>query len=258
MDAEPLTYSLPPNARYDYAMSVTFDGFIPILGGQEGKAEVKLGFQLQGLEPKDGRAQAASELTSAEFIFNGAKLPLGLDNVQDFFPRTTIAFLPTGQILATDAPDISLPVKLPGLDVKRFPDISYLPVQFSAEPAAQGLKWSFQKPFGDSNVTYTCEVIEMTEAEVKLSVRVLQSYTVFEDSSLNVVPDPKVDAESEAENRVTTTVEGKGLAVFDRVKQVFRSYTIKAEAKSKVEPLASGQPSERKLSTDLKVDLKTS
>ena len=30
----------------------------------------------------------------------------------------------------SDAPNVKLPVRLPGLDVKRFPDITYVPIQF--------------------------------------------------------------------------------------------------------------------------------
>lgn len=252
----PMTYALSDGTRLNYTMQVVFEGLIPILGGQEGKVEANLGFLVDGLKEADGRSRASSELSAAEFIFNGAKLPLGLENVQDFFPKTTISFLPDGAIKSTDAPDITLPVKLPGLDVKRFPDISYLPVQFSPDPLAMGLKWSYQKPFGDSTVTYTCEVSEIKDTEVRLNVRVLQNYTVFEDSSMNVVPDPATDSESDAENRVTTDVKGEGTATFDRKRGVFKNYEVKAEAVSKVVPLQGGTATERKLTTLLRVVLK--
>lgn len=247
----PVAYSFSPSVRHEYAMQVVFEGFIPILGGQEGKAEVKLGVLVEGLDGKDGRLRASSDLTSAEFLFNGAKLPLGLDNVKDFFPRTTIEILPSGKVEKTDAPDISLPIKLPGLDVKRFPDISYVPIEFGPKEVEAGTSWDYTKNFGGSPVKYTCKVASINEETITIELTLSQEYEVMENSGLEVVTDP-----AEAENRVKTTMKGTGEAIFDRKLGVVRMFTAKASSESVVTPIAGGATTTRKLSNQLRVELK--
>ena len=166
-----LAYQLPL-APMNYDLRVVFTGMIPILGGNEGEADVRLGVQVQGLGVKDNVAKATSELTSAKLIFNGGTLPLTLDNVKDFFPKTTVEFSPQGKILKSDAPDVDLPVRLPGLDVKRFPDITYLPVEFPNKELAIGDKWSFEKSFAGSPVTYECELTKLDEKTATISLKV--------------------------------------------------------------------------------------
>lgn len=200
-----LTYQIGV-APINYDLRVVFTGMIPILGGNEGEADVRLGVQVQGIPGK-----ATSELTSAKIIFNGGTLPLTLDNVKEFFPKTTVEYSPQGKITKSDAPDIELPVRLPGLDVKRFPDITYMPVEFPNKELAIGNKWSFEKSFAGSPVTYDCELTKLDEKTATINLKVEQKYTVFEDAAMQVVKDKK-----DAENEVATTLTAKGEAIFDR------------------------------------------
>lgn len=246
--AAALVYGFTAGTSADYRMTTTFDGFIPILGGQTGKAEVKLEFNVRGIEPIKDQYRASSELTKAEIFFNDTLLPLGLDAVKDFFPKTTIEFTPEGRILKTDAPDIQLPVKLPGLDVKRFPDISYLPIEF---PKDDRKTWSFKKSFGGSDVTYTCSVAKADEKTVTLDVKMKQVYTVLESASLEVVTDKE-----DAENEVTTELNGSGTAIYERKRGLFQKVDISATATSKVRALTETKPEEtRMLKTRLLVEL---
>lgn len=242
-------YGLLPGQSHQYTMFVQFDGFIPILGGQEGKARVEMDVFVQGLEPVETRLRASSELTKAVIFFNDAKLPLELEAVQSFFPKTTIEFEPSGKVTKTDAPDISLPIKLPGLDVKRFPDISYLPVQFGTGEWKVGATWNFVRSFGGSDVTYTCTVSKLDDTTATLDVQLKQTYTVLEAASLETV-----EKEEDAERRVTTTLEGKGSAVFNRKAGLFDLFDVKATADSQVETLEDKSKSTRKLTTHLHVE----
>lgn len=246
-----VSYGFGPSAQHQYNMTVTFDGMIPILGGQEGKASVALGVLVRGLKPEgEEPLRVSSELTKAEFVFNGAKLPLGLENVQDFFPKTTISATKLGKITKSDAPDISLPIKLPGLDVKRFPDISYLPVEFGVAQLKPDMEWSYTKPFGGSNVTYKCKVTSITEKQVLISLELFQEYEVTENEAMEVTTEKE-----DAVNKVKTVMKGYGKAVFDRALGVFLDFEASATAVSEVTPLDGSEKTKRELKTSLKVKL---
>lgn len=247
----PVAYGFGPATKLAYDANVTFEGFIPILGGQEGKVEVAMGVSVEGLsstEPKQLRA--ASEIKKFKIVFNGAELPLTLDNVRDYFPRTTIKLTPEGKIVATDAPDLTLPVKLPGLDAKRFPDITYLPIEFPETGVEPGTTWSFKKSFAGSDVTYTCKVAEMTETTVKVDLGIQQSYELLEDEAKQVVTNEK-----DAVARVKTDLNGTGVVEFDRKLGVVRVFNADAKAVSKATDLKTKETSERVLTTKLAIKL---
>lgn len=248
----PISYGFTPGVKATYDVEVIFNGYIPIFGGQEGKVEVSMSVDVEGLAPDaEKRARAASEIKAFGVVFNGSKLPLGLDAVQSFFPRTTVSLSAEGKVLKTDAPDLSLPVRLPGLDVKRFPDITYLPIEFPSEGIEEGKAFTFKKQFGDSNALYTVTPISIKEDSVELDVKMAQTYTVLEDAGLNVVKDEK-----EAVSRVSTELSGAGKVVFDRKRGMAGSILIDTTAVSKVTTIKTKETTERKLATTLKVKLK--
>lgn len=246
-----IIYGIEPGVRLNYDVNVRFEGFIPILGGQEGKVEVKLKVPVSGLKPTtDGTLRASSEIADAQILFNDAPLPLSAENVREFFPKTTIDFTPAGRILKTDAPDRTLPVRLPGLDLKRFPDITYLPIEFPAEPPKVGQTWTFEKAFGDSRVVYRCTPSTLTDGVAILKLQIAQTYETLEDSGLNVVTDEK-----DAVARVKTTLSGEGEAEFDCKRGILKRVTIQATAVSEVTPTDGSATSTRKLTTRLETKL---
>ena len=196
---------------------------------------------VRSIEGKDGHVRATSELTKAKIIFNDATLPLSLENIQDYFPKTTIEFTPLGKILKSDAPDIQLPVRLPGLDVKRFPDISFMPVEFPDKELAVGDKWSFVKSFAGSDVTYECTMKALDEKTATISLAIEQKYTVFEDSAMQVV-----EKKEDAENEVTTVLKATGGVVFERAGMV-SIFTMIGKAESVVKPFVKGEETKRSL-----------
>lgn len=248
-----LAYSFPIEASRNYDVKVVFDGFIPLFGGRQDKVEVDLVVSAAGLKPADdGNAQVRSTLDDIKVLLNDEPLPLvTLDMAKTYFPPTTIRITPFGSTLKTDAPDIQLPVKLPGLDIKRFPDITYLPLQLPEEGAEVGKAYSFKRAFGDSDVTYTVTPTKVSDDAVEMNLSLAQTYEVLEDSGKQVVKEEK-----DAEARVKTNLAGKGTATFDRRLGVFSLVNVNADADSTVTDLATKKRSERKLKTVLAIKLR--
>lgn len=245
------SYTFSAGSQLDYRVDVSFEGFLPVLGGNEGRADVGMDVKVLGLGADGENLKASNELTSFEISFNGSKLPLTLDNAIDYFPKTQVSLTPQGKIVKSDAPDRSLPVKLPGLDVKRFPDITYLPVEFSAKPVEVGEEWSFSKNFGGSDLVYKCQIQEVKGTLMTVAVKVRQEYTVLENDALEVVKN-REDAVSE----VTTVMTGTGTIVFDQGKGAVQSVRMKNQSVSTGENFVDKVKISRKLDSELKVDLK--
>ncbi len=135
----PLTYRFDPGSVADYAITTGFSGFLPIFGGREGTAEIRLSVNLAGVAPSvEGHPQFDMDLTDAQVSLDGTTLPFTLDNVKGFFPKSTFTVSPFGRQLATTAPAIELPIRLPGLDVQRFPELSFLAVEFPSRRVPRG------------------------------------------------------------------------------------------------------------------------
>lgn len=246
------TYSFPIDQPRQFGVKVVFDGFIPLLGGQEGKVEVNLGMSAKGLPADELGARVGSELTSIEVIFNGAPLNfVTLQSAKDYFPSTQITISPSGQTLKTNAPDLQLPIKLPGLDIKRFPDITFLPLELPKDGAEVGRSYSFKKRFGDNDVTYTVTPTRVDEKGMDAKVTLDQTYEVLENDSVEIVKDLK-----DATSKVVTQLHGTGNAHFESKLGCFTKVTVSADANSTVTSLETGKKTERKLKTSLEITLK--
>lgn len=247
----PLQYAFDAGSKLNYDSKIEFEGFIPILGGNEGKVVVEMGVAVDGLKPtKDGTVCAANEITQFKVTFNEAVLPLDVTSVQSYFPRTTISLERNGKIVESNAPDIKLPVRLPGLDVKRFPDITYVPIQFPDKELVYGDTWTFKKKFGESDIDYTCTVGERKGDAVIIHVAIKQEYELLEDAALEVVTDEK-----DAERRVKTVLTGSGIVMFDTKRGAVVKAEMVNDALSDVTKLADGTKSRRMLRTTLSLSL---
>jgi hypothetical protein len=241
-------YAFSAGSVADYDVSVVFDGFLPVLGGNEGKAEIAMRVRVTGSGPVDPGVGAVSEITAFDMAFNGAKLPLTLENVTDYFPRTTIVLTAQGKIVQNDAPDRRLPVRLPGLDVRRFPDITYVPIEFARAETAVGDDWTFERDFGGVPMRYSCHAASETEGLLRVDVRVEQEYAVLENDSLEVVQE-----RSRAAREVRTKLVGEGFVLFDTGAGTVREADMRNVATSVATPLAGGEATQRRLVTEYKV-----
>ncbi|HMS53895.1 MAG TPA: hypothetical protein PKA27_00715 [Fimbriimonadaceae bacterium] len=244
-------YVFPKDAiRYD--VNVRFNGFLPVFGGQEGSAEIFLGISVKGVaEDADGNPQAESELVSAKVKFMGETLPFNEDNMQSYFPKTTVSFHPLGKMLKTNAPDVQLPIRLPGLDLKRFPEITYLPIEFPKETLVQGQKWTFIRSLGGADATYTVTATTVDDTKAELSVEVAQTAQTLENEALELVK-----KEEDAVAKIETSLTGKGTVTFDRNKNLATLIKMNVDAASNVLRIKGGEKSTRKLQTTLEVKLK--
>lgn len=247
----PVSYKFPENPPTQYGIGLKFDGYLPLLGGTEGTAEVKLGLSVQGGSSEGGNFKAISDLTDMSLTFKGQKLPFTVDDVKKYFPKNTVTLTPEGKILTNDAPDIALPVRLPGLDVKRFPDITFLAVEFPQTGVEENKAWSYQKSFGDSTVNYDVTPTAVTGSKIEMDVKLSQSYSTLEDEAHSLVKDQKDAAYS-----VKTDVKGSGKVVFDPGQGLIRSVNIVADSNDVVTDLQSKKETRRKLKTTLTVALK--
>ncbi len=247
----PSAYNIPAGTKLNYDMSVSFDGYLPIFSGTQGTAVVELGVLVEG-EKADttGTPRASSDLVSGKVSLNGAPLPFTIDNIKGFFPKTTISMSPQGKVLKTNAPDIKPPVALPGLDVKRFPEISYLPIEFPAENVEIGKSWTFKRVFGGNEMTYTATPSKMDGDTLTIDVKVNQTYVTLENDSGSLV-----EKEAEAYAKVSTVVTGDGKIVFDTKRGIATDVAVDMVAKSDVKTIKSGTASKRELKTSLKVKL---
>lgn len=241
--AAAMAYGFGPDTTVTYVSNVDFDGMIPVLGGQEGKAEVRMEIRVNGLTlDESGNQRVTSELTDFRMEFNGARMPFTVANVSDFLPKATVLFTPQGEVLENDAPDRDLPVKLPFLHPKRIPDITFLPIQFPRTPVEVGTKWEFERQFGDVPVVYKVEAKQIEGDKATLAVEVSQTYTVLEDESKSVAA-----KQEDAIAQVKTVVEGTGTIVFDMAKKLVQSTDVQAKSVSTVTDLKDGKSTTREL-----------
>jgi hypothetical protein len=249
----PISYNFPVGVKRAYEMQVGFDGYIPLMGGRQAKVQVDMSLDVQGLAPDDkGRPQAVSDLTAVKILFNGTAMPFDLQNVKTYFPKTTVSISPGGRVLKSDAPDILLPARLPGLDAKRFPDITYVPLEFPEGGIELGKEWSFKRTIAGADATYTVKPSKITDQAVDLDVKIDQTSEAFEDANHNP------SKEADGAFKVTTTLTGKGQATFDRALGVVSLFTGQTTAVSSVVDLKNKKAAERRLLTTVRVQLKKS
>jgi hypothetical protein len=246
--AAALVYGFPVGKPLDYRLEVGLEGLIPVLGGEQATALVDLTLRVEGLPPEGGLQRARSEILEAAISFNGAPLPVGVEAVRELFPKSTISHTPRGEIVATGATGVQLPVRLPGLDVRRFPDISFMPVVFPEGPVQIGGSWTFRKAFGDSDATFVCTLTKDDGESATIGLKIEQTYETLEDAAMQIVAGVE-----DATARVRTEVKGEGEAVFDRTLGVFRSSRIVSTATSAVTCIADGTVTERRLTTTVRL-----
>ncbi len=249
----PITYGFLEGQKNTFDVDLKFEGFVPVLGGQDGVFDVHLGIQENRVKPdKDGNLQTTSELVGFKLKVNGGAFPIGLDEAQNYFPKTTVSNTPEGKVLKTDAPEIKLPVRLPGLDIKRFPDISYLPIEFPVGGIEEGKTFTYTKKFGESDVSYEVKPTKVDDKVVEFEIKLKQHYDLLEDDKKAVV-----EKEADATAKVSTDLEGAGKATFDRLKGVVTDLMLEATATSKVEDITTHAKSDRKLKTTQTIKVKS-
>lgn len=242
-----LTFSIGPGLKASYDVTVDLEGYLPILGGRKGKVKVEMTVGVAGrVSDENGNAQVLAQVDRFRLSLDGSVLPFGSKSIQSFFPPNLVSLLPTGQVIRSDAKKLSMPVRLPGLDSRQLPAISFLPICFPPEGVEVGKSFTFVRRFGSSDATYEVTPMSLSDGGCSFSLVIHQSETTYEDLSHN----PLATRES-ASFEVSTNVDGKGTVEFDRVRGLVSSAKFDVASKGSVLELKSGLKSERELSTNL-------
>lgn len=205
------TFFFAPGKKLTYTLNATFEGVLPILGGEQGKAQAELVVEVEGLERDSSqRLGAKHEIKQVAISYNDALLPFSTKNIDSFFPKTTIRYDDRGKVLATDAPKAVMPVRLPGLDSKRFPEICYLPIELPGGELSMGRKWSFARTFNELKLDYAAEVRESSDEFAVIYVKLSHDSTRFEDGN-----GVKVESREGAAFEISEKIAGQGEIRFD-------------------------------------------
>jgi hypothetical protein len=240
-------YAIAPGVTNTYQVEVNFEGWVPIFGGKEGKASAKFTVTAMGLENVEGKPAVESEITEMEAMAFGSKLPLNKNNVSQFFPKSQVTYSPSGRVLSNSAPEIRMPVKLPGLDSQRLPEISYLPLELPEGTPTVGMTYSFQRKFGGVPVEYKVLVDQVNDKEIFFKLTLSQNAKSFEDAYGN--PVEEVDAKKKLDVQLT----GTGTAVFNRSLSRFDYVIVDSNTTTKVTPIAKGKETTRNLKMIMKI-----
>lgn len=171
--------------------------------------------------------------------------------MKSFFPKTTLSYSPEGKVLKNSAPDLQLPVRLPGLDVKRLPETIFMPVEFPAGGYELGKAFTYEKDFDDSKVHYTVTPQKLEGNTLSVLVTTKQEFEILEDEAKALTKNSE-----DAAWRVKTTANGKGTATFDVSGKFLKEMNLVADSESIASPLQGGSSETRKLKTTLKVTRK--
>lgn len=227
---------------------MTFEGFLPVLGGNEGTLRTELGLRVLGGADEGGNRTATPEVVRFHMEFNGVRMPLDLEIAQDFFPKAKVVFEPAGRVIRNEAPDRGLPIRVPGLDPQRLPEATWMPVVFPEQGIGAGSEWTYQSRLGETDVTHRCRVVSLEGANLVVAVESTQKYEVYENSALEVVRDRR-----DAVARATTEWTAKGRLEFDIERSQLRKWTLESNAVTNSTDLVSGVTTTRRLKGNTEV-----
>ena len=246
--ATTFAYSFPASA-VNYKVEINFDGYLPIFGGTTAKVDTAIAMKVMGERADaEGKPQVSTDLTDLKVTFDGEAMPFTVENVRPYFPKTTISISPQGKVLKTNAPNVNLPVRLPGLDVKRFPETTFLPVEFPEDALEVGKSFEYKRPFGDSVVNYVVTPTKIEGNTISLTLKVSQSYETLEDESKNLTT-----KEADAIYKVKTEVAGSGTATYDTQKGQLTKMELTADSSSTATTIKGGETEKRQLKTKMTV-----
>ncbi len=246
-----LLYGFAPGDTHTFRMEDRFEGYLPILGGNEGTVDIRMDLKVEGIAPKESDRRLTCEVGAFELKFNDVTMPLELDTVVDFFPKHAVDLTGRGKTVKTEAKNSGLPIKLPGLEQDRLADIAFLPVEWPEGSLSPDQTWKFERDFGGVPMRYEATVKSLTDEIAVIGLVVSQSFSTLEDENRNAVKE-----RSDAATSVDTEMRGTGTATFDRKLGVFTLVEMASTATSTVRTLSGkGDPTERKLTLKHKVTL---
>lgn len=244
-----VSYDFPVGVEAKFNVKVQFDGYVPLFGGKTGKVDIDMIVKTVGVESKKADLQSVdSEITELKGTAFGMILPVNKNNIGQFYPKAVASFESTGAVKSTTAEHKEMPVKLPGLDSQRLPEISYVPLVLNHTATAKGEGYEFTRTFNGAPMTY--KISPGTgdgEGRVSFKIEVSQDSSGFEDSYGNPIE------ASGAKSKLKTILTGKGTATFDMTKRMFDKVVVTTTADTDVTVIKTGKTTKRSLKTTLTI-----
>ena len=248
MTAALLTYAFTIGVPVTFDVNVQFEGWIPIFGGREGKANVNMTVVATALKSNE----IESHIPKIDAEAFGVVLPLNNTNVDQFFPKATAVFDATGTVTKNSAPAIKMPAKLPGLDSQRLPEISFLPVALPKSELKVGESYVFSRSYGGQEFKYLSTLSTETDSEAIFKLKLTSKRDGFEDAYGN-----SLETEKGAKRKTLALLDGSGTAHFSKALGGFDAVEVVTTETTTSEPLAGGKQTFKKLTTTLKIKRQT-
>ncbi len=239
-------YDFPVGSEVKFNVKIEFDGFIPLFGGKVGKTDVDMVVRALGVESKKSGLQTVdSEIIELKAVAFGSTLPLNKNNIGQFFPRAKAVIGSNGAVAENDAPEVMMPVKLPGLDSRRLPEISYVPLVINLDAASSGKPYEFTRSFNGAPMKYKVTPTVQNETTEAFDIEINQDSNGFEDAYGNPT------SEALAKTKTKTVLTGKGKATFNLVKRLFDKVVVETAGETEVTNIKTGKTLKRSLKTTL-------
>jgi hypothetical protein len=239
-------YTFAGATEFRYGVDVTFDGYLPVFGGNQGRVDVNLVLLVKPIAGSEaGTFAVESSLEDAKISFNSDPLPLAISDFERFIPKSKSVFFSGGVLKSTTTPKVELPFRLPGLDVEQFAAITFIPIQFPEKP---GDLWTYTSSFSGNPLRTQVRVLSETEKLATFSITRDQTLESFEDENQDLVSEKE-----KATSVVKTKGIGSGKLEFDRVSGSIETYSMKFFTQSEVTPIAGGESKTRKLNVSFLV-----
>ena len=244
-----VSYVFPPGSETKFSVKVQFDGYVPLFGGKTGKVDVDMIVKTVGIASKSADLQSVdSEITELKGTAFGMILPVNKNNIGQFYPKAVASFESSGVVKSNTAEHKEMPVKLPGLDSQRLPEISYVPLILNNAATAKGEGYEFTRSFNGAPIMYKISPGTYdNEGRVVFKIEVNQESSGFEDSYGNPI------VEEGAKSKLKTVLNGKGTATFDMMNHMFDKLVVVTTGDTEVTVIKTGKTSKRTLKTTLTI-----
>lgn len=243
-----LAYSFVVGQPVSFDVNVRFEGWIPLFGGREGKANVNMTVVANAI--RDGEVESSISKIDAEAF--GVVLPLNSNNVDQFFPKATAVFDASGVVTKNTAPAIKMPAKLPGLDSQRLPEISYLPLALPRKELAKGESYTFTRSYGGQDFKYTATLTDNSETAADFKIQISSQRDGFEDAYGNAA-----ETEKGAKKKTRALLDGTGVAHFSKTLGSFDTVEVTTTEVTTAAPISGGKETSKTLKTTLKIKRQT-
>jgi hypothetical protein len=162
-----------------YSIRVNLAGALPLMSGDDKRAEVSMSFRTQasGSGAKRGiKFQLATfSLGLHDSGTNSFQpLPVDLGAAREYFPETTVESSALGELGNVTPKAKRSPFRLPGIDTESLPALTFLALQFPEGGIEQGKPWSYTRQLLGDKTNYTATYNGSEKAGERFDLKLIQ------------------------------------------------------------------------------------